>query len=218
MGAALFDLDRTLLDCNSGRLWVAHEWRQGRIGWRDAAWASWWLARYTLGMAEGMEDVFEIAVASFEGVEEELVKQRTQAWFDDECASRLRPGAAEALEKHRAAGDRLVLATSSTLYSALAAQKLWGFDDLVCTRLEVRDGRFTGRISGLAYGEAKLERVREWAREHAVDLGDCTFYTDSITDLSVMEAVGAPVAVNPDVKLSRLASARSWPTVDWGRG
>lgn len=217
MPAALFDLDRTLLDCNSGRLWVTHEWRQGRIGWRDAAWASWWLARYTLGVADGMEQVFETAVASFEGVEESLVRERTRVWFDEECAPRLRPGARDALEAHRAAGDRLVLATSSTLYSALAAQQHWGFDDLVCTRMEVADGRFTGAIEALAYGDAKLHACVSWAEESGISLDDCTFYTDSITDLSLLEAVGRPVAVNPDVKLARVAEARRWTTEDWGR-
>ncbi|MCB9673677.1 MAG: HAD-IB family hydrolase [Alphaproteobacteria bacterium] len=217
MGAALFDLDRTLLDCNSGRLWVAHEWREGRIGWRDAAWAAWWLTRYTLGNAHGLEEVFATAVASYEGIAEDEIVERTRSWFVAEVEPRMRPGARDALERHREAGDRLVLATSSTIYSARAAQEAWGFDDLICTHMEVEDGRFTGRISALAYGDAKLDRCIEWAADQGFELADCTFYTDSITDQRLLEAVGRPVAVNPDVKLARLATERSWPTVDWGR-
>lgn len=216
MSVAFFDLDRTVLDCNSGRLWVAHEWREGRISWRDVLWAGWWLGRYSLGAAEGLEAVFETAVASYEGEEEAMVVARTKQWFDAECAGRIRPGATAALQRHREAGDRIVLATSSTLYAALAAQALWGFDDLVCTRLEVADGRFTGKISAMGYGDAKLTLCREWAAANQVALAECTFYTDSVTDHALMRVVGRPVAVNPDRKLAVLATSEGWPIEDWG--
>lgn len=213
----LFDLDRTLLDCNSGRLWVMAEWRDGRLGARDVAWASWWLLRYSLGLAEGLEGVFEVAVRRLTGSPERALADRTDRWFDDEVAHRLRPGGRAALDAHRAAGDRLVLATSGTLYAARAAQRLWGFDDLICTRLEVVDGRFTGRIASMALGDAKADRVVEWARDHALDLRDAAFYTDSFTDRRTLEAVGEPVVINPDRRLARLARARGWPVRDWGR-
>jgi HAD superfamily hydrolase (TIGR01490 family) len=213
---ALFDLDRTLLDCNSGRLWVAAEWREGRLGARDVAWASWWLLRYSVGIGEGLEAVFATAVATLADSREDELAARTDRWFDGEVAQRLRPGARKVLDAHRAAGDRVVLATSGSHYSALAAQRLWGFDDLVATRFEVVDGRFTGRIASLAYGAAKAARVVEWAHAEGVDLTECTFYTDSITDLDLMERVGRPVAVNPDRRLERVARARGWTVADWG--
>ena len=73
---ALFDLDGTLIDCNSGRLRVASEWRSGRIGSRDAVWAAWWLARYSLGLGAGLDRVFEIAVAQLAGTDEEALDGR----------------------------------------------------------------------------------------------------------------------------------------------
>lgn len=217
MSVALFDLDRTMIDCNSGRLWVAHEWRGGRIGLRDVAWAGWWLGRYSLGIGDGLDRAFEAAVAFYAGVDEEDVARRTAAWFEEEVAPRLRPGAERALAEHRERGDRLVLATSSTLYVARAAAERWGFDDIVCTRMEVEEGRFTGRIAVLAYGEAKLTATRAWAEQAGVDLGEAAFYTDSVTDLSLMLDVGRPVAVNPDRELLREAGTRGWPIEDWGR-
>ncbi len=217
MPAALFDLDRTLLDCNSGRLWVAHEWRAGRIGVRDAAWAAWWLAKYSLGVSGDMVQVFETAVAAYAGEEESVIRERTATWFGAECASRLRPGARTALDQHRQNGDRLVLATSGTLYSALAALETFGLDDAVCTRMEVGDnGRFTGKVASLAYGDAKLDRAREWAEQTGESLEDAAFYTDSVTDAALLEVVGRPVVVNPDPRLARMAVQRGWPIVDWG--
>jgi HAD superfamily hydrolase (TIGR01490 family) len=215
-GVALFDLDRTLLDCNSGRLWVAAEWREGRISTRDLAWAGYWLARYSLGLDDGLEQVFDTAVASLQGISEDELDSRVRLWFEREVRHRLRPGGLRALEHHRERGDRLVLATSGTLYAARAAQEAYQLDDIVCTRFEVRDGVFTGRVSDLAVGAAKADRVREWATEEGVELSSCSFYTDSATDLALLEEVGQPRVVHPDRTLARTARQRGWPILDWG--
>lgn len=212
---ALFDLDGTLIDCNSGRLWVTSEWAAGRIGSLDAAWGAWWLARYALGLGEGLDAVFETAVARLSGMEETALDRHTRAWFTARVQSRLRPGGERALAAHRARGDRLVLATTSSLYAARAAAEAFGLDEVICTRFEVMDGKFTGKISEPALGDAKASRVFEWAARTGVSLDRCTFYTDSATDLRLMAAVGRPVAVHPDRVLRREAARRGWPVVSW---
>jgi HAD superfamily hydrolase (TIGR01490 family) len=215
VSVAFFDLDRTLLDANSGGLWLRHEWRAGRVGVRDAAWATFWLARYSLGLAEG-DGFFREAVRTLRGAREDVIVERTRAWFAAEVAHRLRPGARDALARHRSQGHRLVLATSSSPYASREAVRAFGLDDYVCTEFEVVDGVFTGGLTSMAYGAAKAARVAEWAEREGVSLGDCSFYTDSITDLALLEAVGAPVVVNPDRALLREAQRRGWPVVDWG--
>ena len=214
--AALFDLDRTLLDCNSGRLWMQHELRAGNIRLRDAVWASWWLARYSFGLESGLEDVFAAAVQGLKGQAEGELDLRTRDWFASQVRHRLRPGGAARLEAHRATGDVLVLATSSSAYAAAAASEAFGLDDRISTLFEVVDGRFTGAISSLALGHHKATRVREWAAARSIDLSEAVFYTDSITDLALLDAVGQPVAVNPDRALRREARRRGWTVEDWG--
>lgn len=216
MKAAFFDLDKTLLDVNSATLWVRHEWDAGRLSVRDVAWAGWYIAQYSLGR-DALEHAFSDAVASLAGQEEALLEARTRRWFEDRIAHRLRPGAREAVERHRAAGDRLVVATSSSRYAGEAAVRAFGLDDLVCSLFEVRDGLFTGKVEASCYGAAKADRVAEWAERNGVDLGRSAFYTDSATDAALLERVGEPVAVNPDRRLLRLASSRGWKVVDWGR-
>ena len=79
------------------------------------------------------------------------------------------------------------------------------------------DGCYTGRLAGtLCYGPGKLEQASRFAAERGETLAASAFYTDSASDLPVLEAVGAPVAVNPDPRLRRVASKRGWPVVDWG--
>lgn len=216
MAVALFDLDRTLIDCNSGRLWLALEWREGRVGIRDAAWASYILLQYSLGYGE-LDAAYNAAVAKYAGIPEVDIDTRTRDWFAREVAHRLRPGARAAVEQHRKQGDRLVIATSSTMYAGQQAAAAFGFETTIASRFEVADdGRFTGKVSHSAFGANKLTRVAEWAEREGVLLSDCTFYTDSASDLALMEKVGHPVAVNPDRALAKIAVARNWPIVDWG--
>ncbi len=215
---AVFDLDRTLLDVNSGRLWLQHELTGGRIGLTDALWAGWWLFRYSLGHEVGLDGVFDVAAEKLAGQAETDLERRATTWFEHTLRHRLRPGGAAALAAHRAAGDHLLLATSGLVYASRSAVEAFGLDDLVCTRFEVKEGRFTGRVSSLAVGPAKADRVAEWAHTAGFDLSEATFYTDSATDLSLLERVGKPVAVNPDAALNRVARRRGWEIVDWGRG
>lgn len=212
---ALFDLDRTLLDCNSGRLWAMAEWRDGRITTRDLAWAMAWLGRYGLGFEGGLKGAFEAATGTIVGAREEELDARIRGWFDREVCHRLRPGALEALRRHRDAGDRLVLATSGSIYAAQAAAERFGLDDVVATRFEVADGRFTGRITTLAIAEGKTEAVRAWAEDGGHALADAAFYTDSMSDRTLLEAVGEPVVVHPDRALRRLAATRGWRVELW---
>lgn len=216
MALALFDLDRTLIDVNSGRLWVTSEYRAGRLSARDVVWASWWLARYSFGLERGLERVFEVAAAALQGVPEAEIADRVQAFFDRDIRHRLRPGGQRALQHHRESGDLLVLATSGTQFAAAAAIGAYGLESYVCTELEVVDGRFTGLIKEHAVGDGKLRRVEAWAAENGHDLASATFYSDSMTDVTLLERVAHPVVVNPDRRLRRHAALRGWPIEDWG--
>ena len=214
---ALFDLDRTLIDVNSGGLWLRNEWRDGRIGIRDAAWASWWLFRYSLGQEDGLDQVFATAVRTLAGSSEAALSERVREWFEREVQHRLRPGAARAMADHRAAGHELVLATSSTAYVARCAAAAYGLDDIVATTLAVDGDLFTGEIAELAVGASKATAVRRWADRRGLPLARCAFYTDSHTDLALLEEVGQPMVVHPDRLLAAEAARRGWPVIDWGR-
>ena len=214
---ALFDLDRTLIDVNSGRLWLMNEWRTGRIGVRDVAWGAWWLGRYSLGFDNGLDEVFATAARTLEDTSERELEERVRVWFAAEVAPRLRPGGRRALDDHRALGHELVVATSSSVYVARCAMETFGLDDEVSTTFHSTDDRFDGRIDRLAVGRAKADAVRAWAAASGIDLAACAFYTDSLTDLALLEVVGQPVVVHPDRPLAREAVRRGWPVVDWGR-
>jgi HAD superfamily hydrolase (TIGR01490 family) len=161
----------------------------------------------------------EIAVSNYKGCSAELLREQTAVWFDDEVLPRTRPLARAALDRHRAAGARCVLASSTTQFAAEAARRAYGLHDAVSSRLEVDavSGCLTGRVAALAFGAGKAQRVREWATAHSVPLQRCTFYTDSFADATLLAEVGVPVCVNPDRRLRALAARRGWRVEDWGR-
>jgi HAD superfamily hydrolase (TIGR01490 family) len=217
VGIAFFDLDRTLLAANSGTLWIRQELRLGHISRWQALRAASWLARYHLGFA-GLEDAVLRAIASLAGSSMEDVRARTAAFYQAQVKALYRSGAREALDRHRRRGDRLVLLTSSSKYMAELVAKDLQLDGVLCNDLEVdATGCHTGRVvSELCFGKGKLAHARTYASSHGVALSDCAFYTDSYSDLPVLEVVGRPVAVNPDRRLRKEASRRGWDVVDWG--
>jgi HAD superfamily hydrolase (TIGR01490 family) len=212
---ALFDLDRTLISVNAGQLWVRNELRSGRIGRWQATRAAVWIAGYHLGFSR-VERVLEDAIATLEGVSEAEIDARSLAFYEQEMAGTYRPGAREAVERHRARGDTLALLTSSSIYLARPVQEALGIPHALCNRFEVVDGVFTGQpIRPLCFGPGKLDHARRLAEELGEDLANASFYTDSASDLSVLEAVAEPVAVHPDPRLARLAKKRGWRVEDW---
>ena len=215
MRAALFDLDLTLLECNSGASWIRHEHRAGRISTCQLLRAGFWIARYQLGM-NGMEQAYKRAVQSLKGEREEDLRLRTEAWFEREIAHKLRAGAKLELESLRAQGVPLVMATSSSTYLGHIAAQRYGLGEVIATAFEVEEGRFTGEVRSFAYGDYKRDRAREWSEKQGIPLQSCGFYTDSFTDRALLYEVGWPVAVNPDPRLRRLAQKEGWRVVDWG--
>jgi putative phosphoserine phosphatase/1-acylglycerol-3-phosphate O-acyltransferase len=105
-----------------------------------------------------------------------------------------------------------VLLTSATRYLAGPLAADLGIDHMLVTQLTVENGRFTGEaVRPVCYGEGKTYWAERFAAAHGIDLARSYFYTDSITDLPVLERVGEPRIVNPDPRLGRLAARRGWP-------
>ncbi|MGO9831811.1 MAG: HAD family hydrolase [Myxococcaceae bacterium] len=216
MSIAFFDFDETLIVGNSGSLWIRRELRSGNINRLQALRAASWMVRYRLGFAS-MEEALHTAIRSLEGTAEEALRQRTRVFYEEEIRHLYRAGARAAVDHHRARGEACVLLTASSLYLSELVSAELGLDGVLCTRFRVRDGLHTGESDGeVCFGTGKLRYAEGYARRYGVSLAACTFYTDSYSDLPVLEQVGQPVLVNPDRRLRREAKARGWRVVEWG--
>ena len=216
MPIAFFDFDETLIVGNSGNLWIRRELRSGHINRLQALRAAGWMVRYRLGFAS-MDEALRTAIRSLEGTPEETLRQRTRAFYEEEVRQLYRAGARAAVDEHRLRGEACVLLTASSLYLSELVSAELHLDGVLCTRFRVRDGVHTGEPDGeVCFGAGKLRYAEEYAQRNGVALAACTFYTDSYSDLPVLERVGRPVVVNPDRRLRREARARGWRVVEWG--
>ena len=217
MHAAFFDLDKTLVTVNSARLWMMREYRHGRLKRSDLALGALFLFAYHMGFVN-MERATRKALGTLVGLTEDEIRRLTEAWFREEVVQHEAPGARAVIEDHRAQGHPLILLTSSSPYASVCAVEHWGLDSFLSMRYEVKDGRLTGEvIKPLCYGEGKVHYAEALAASDGIDLDESWFYTDSFTDLPMLERVGKPRIVNPDPRLRRLARQRDWPILDWSQ-
>jgi HAD superfamily hydrolase (TIGR01490 family) len=121
--------------------------------------------------------------------------------------------AASLIEEHHAAGRAVVIVSSSGDEVVGPVGAMVGADHVVATRMVIEDGKYTGEVAFYGFGKHKATAMRQLATDHGWDLDDCFAYTDSGTDVPMLEAVGHPFAVNPDRALRRTAAARDWPVL-----
>jgi HAD superfamily hydrolase (TIGR01490 family) len=213
--AAFFDLDRTLIR-RSSVLALAPSFRaRGLISRLDLAKSAFWQLLFAArgASAERVRSAAEDGMKILAG----FPVEELQSLVGDAMEPVLRPlvyaEPLQLVQHHRARGERVYI-VSATLQEIVEhiADDL-GFDGAIGSTCEIVDGRYTGRSLRAAHGEGKARALRDLAAADALDLEASTAYSDSYSDLPFLEAVGYPVAVNPDRRLKSIARARAWPTI-----
>ena len=213
-GAAIFDLDRTLLQGGTGPLLSRAMYDLGVVT-RKLPGEGLLYGMFDL-IGETLPSIFLARQATL------LAKGRDGATFDaaavaaaESIAAVIHPFALALIEQHHAAGRPVVLATTTPHHLIKPLADRLGFDHVIATRYTINEeGRFDGSISGnFVWSRGKLAAVKEWAAREDVDLAESFAYSDSIYDLPLLSAVGSPAAVNPDPRLTLYAVARGWPIV-----
>jgi HAD superfamily hydrolase (TIGR01490 family) len=215
--AAFFDLDRTLLR-RSSALALAGSFRErGLISrWQMLRAAGWQLLFVARGAShETVQRAAEGGLRVLDGYTPEEMRELVAEAMEPVLRPLVYAESLRLVEQHHARGERvyIVSATLQEIVEAIAEDL--GFDGALGTICEVKDGRYTGKPLRSLHAGAKAEAVRELAEREGFDLAECTAYSDSHTDLPFLEAVGHPVAVNPDRTLRRTALARSWPVLEF---
>lgn len=216
MRAALFDMDRTLVRRETASLYVRYQREIGEATWRDTARTLFWVAQYTLGVIDAPK-VAARATLSLEGMPETVLASRCDDWFRRYVEEHVCDLGRRAVEHHRARGDVLAIVTGASPYTARPLARRLGIEHVVASDLEIgANGCFTGRIAEpLCYGRGKIERAGRLAEQLGFRLEESTFYSDSYTDLPLLEHVREPVVINPDPRLARVAKRRRWRVERW---
>ncbi len=213
--AAFFDLDRTLISGSSAFTLALQARRAGLIPniefARDAAGA---VAFKLFGASDDTTDAVKARVlkAVTGMLQSDLQAINTEVL--PRLLARLRPEARRLLDRHRHAGRDTFIVSAAPQEIVEPLAHALGMTSGIGTRSVVVDGRYTGELQGpFCYGEGKVTAMRELADWNGYDLRQCYGYSDSASDLPMLEAVGHPVAVNPDAKLERHARLNGWPIV-----
>ena len=212
MRLALFDLDNTLLGGDSDHAWGDWLCERGILDGatykarNDAFYQDYLAGRLNI------TDYLNFTLDIFGRTE----MAQLDAWhreFMAECIEPIiLPKALALLDRHRAAGDKLVIITATNRFVTAPIAARLDVDTLLATECEMVDGRYTGRTTDVpCFKEGKVTRLNRWMQENGFDLDGSTFYSDSMNDLPLLEQVSYPVAVDPDPKLMAEAEDRNWP-------
>jgi HAD superfamily hydrolase (TIGR01490 family) len=214
-GAAFFDLDRTLLR-RSSALALAGSFREhGVIGRGQLAKAAAWQLLFAArgAGAETVRKAAEDGLMILKGFRVDELRTLVAGAMEAVLKPLVYREPLDLVEHHRERGEPvyIVSATLQEIVDELAREL--GFDGAIGSTCEIVDGAYTGRSLRACHGEGKAAALRELAEQEGFDLAASTAYSDSHTDLAFLEAVGNPVAVNPDRALRRIASERGWPVL-----
>ena len=216
-GAAFFDLDKTLISRSSTLAFSRPFYRHGLISRTAMIRGAFAQAVFRRAGAdhERMERIRSQASQLCRGWQAERVREIVSRHLDDTIVPHLYAEARALVSGHLEAGRDVIVVSASGHEVVDPIAALLGADTVIATQMVIADGRYTGDVAFYAYGEAKAAKMRELAAQRGYRLADCYAYSDSITDLPMLEAVGHPTAVNPDRALRQVAAARNWPILSF---
>jgi HAD superfamily hydrolase (TIGR01490 family) len=211
MRLALFDVDGTLVRGSSERLFWLYLARRGRQGPRQILDYLLFLVRY---LPTGGVLTIKKNKAYLSGLRATEVTALATEFVETRLVRRLYEPAVQRLKQHQRRGDRVVLLSGTLEPIARALGTHLGVRHVCATLCSERHGRFLPQPPEThPFGAAKLNLARQLALQLDVDLAQASAYGDSAQDLFLLEAVGHPVAVNPDSKLLDVASERDWEVI-----
>lgn len=212
MEAAFFDLDKTIVARSSPLALGRTFFKEGlitRASLLKSLYAQ--LVFHLMGADETkMEKMREEAAKLTAGWEQEKVRQVVTEVLEEVISPLIYAEALELINDHRSAGRLVCIVSSSPEEIVQPLAEMLDVDRWIATKPQVVEGRYTGELEFYAYGEAKAEAIERLAREMDIDLSGSFAYSDSPTDLPMLELVGNPVPVNPDRALRRIAHERGW--------
>ncbi len=157
----------------------------------------------------------EVFFREYRGLERGWLEQQAEAILAGVVLPSVYPGARDLVEEDRRQGFRTVLVTGELDFALGPVVRYFGFDGLLCNKLAYRNGKATGAVSApLLAEEGKVKAMAEESRRRRAALKEAKAYSDSFSDLPMLEAVGRPAAVNPDARLRRAARERGWPILE----
>lgn len=218
--AAFFDLDKTIIAKSSTLAFSRPLFRAGLLNRSALAKAGIAQAYYQMFGADHdqLERVREELSGLIKGWDRREIERLVAETVDEVVTPLVYEEALALIDEHQRAGRKVVVISSSPVEIVKPLCNYLGIDNVIGTRPELDDeGRYTGNIDFYAYGPGKVDAMKELAEAEGISLASSFAYSDSATDLPMLEAVGHPVVVNPDKELREVAAQRDWQILEFRR-
>jgi len=205
----IFDVDYTVIRRPSSWYFIREALSKKAIGFSQVRGLPFEWIRYKMGIPNN--DFIEEAVKRIAGVKRETLEALTETCFTRRMKAGIYVKAAQLINEIQKRGERTIFASSSLHIMIQPLERFLGISESLASALEFSQGKATGRIAGVSlFGEKKKAAVIDWLTQHAIEPRDVSFYTDSYTDIPLLEYCGYAVAVNPDRFLERHAKKHGW--------
>ncbi len=217
--AAFFDLDKTVIAKSSTLAFSKPFFDQGLLNRRSVLKSSYAQFLFTLSGADHDQmDRMRLHLTNMcTGWDVEQVKSIVNETLHDIVTPLVFAEAADLIAGHKLCGRDVVVVSASGEEIVAPIARALGATHAMATRMVVADGKYTGEVAFYCYGEGKVQAIRELAVREGYPLEHCYAYSDSITDLPMLETVGHPTVVNPDRALRKEATTRGWPILMFSR-
>lgn len=211
MNLAIFDLDNTLINGDSDHAWGEFLVERNIVDRQEYALNN---DKFYNDYKLGALDINAYLHFCLKVLAEHPLKQ-LYAWREQFLEEKIRPmllpKAKALIEEHRKAGDTLLIITATNRFVTEPIAQLHGIDNLLASDAEKRDGRYTGKPTGVpCYQDGKITRLNQWLKQQEHSFDQSVFYSDSHNDLPLLKLVEKPVAVDPDPQLLEYARKQGW--------
>ncbi len=215
---AFFDLDRTISNAISGNALAFKAVGKGYMKAADIATALWYYFVYLAGLGDAAK-IMDKMVSWVKGLSVEILNDLCSEATRDIVIPSIHTEVADELRMHKSNNAGTVILSSTLEPVCRGVADHLKMDDIICSRLEVKDGHLTGKPLGkLCYGEEKLRCLNEYCEKINSTPAQSWYYADAFVDLPALKLVGHPVCINPERKLAKIAGKEGWEIRRWNKG
>ncbi|OGQ07471.1 MAG: hypothetical protein A3G32_00895 [Deltaproteobacteria bacterium RIFCSPLOWO2_12_FULL_40_28] len=208
---AFFDVDHTLINGNSGYL-ASFRLVKEKIFKKKRILQAVYYSLLGKIFIQNINTLYKIAFADLGGLSEEKILKIGKDVFEEKIKNLFFKKSLHLINEHKKRGDQIVLLTSGPQMVIAPLAHHIGATAFFCVSPKVAQGRLTTEpLLPICYGKGKVHYAQNWARKQEVELSNCSFYSDHISDAPLLSLVGHPYVINPDFRLKRLAKKKGWP-------
>lgn len=208
---AFFDLDRTLINGFSAKNFLQARILSGKMTTKEVIAQFAGVLVYAMGN-RNFASLASLGAKGVKGIREDVFIKVGEEVYLDHLADAIYPESRALVSAHLSKGHSVAIVSAATPYQVDPVARDLGIRDVMCTRMEIQSGKFTGKIvEPTCWGKGKAIAATSFSEERAIKLDKSYFYTDSISDLPLLEIVGHPRPINPDARLSSVSFENDWP-------